>query len=300
MKSKLKVKNRGYGVLISCFLVGFFGSAAFLRARPEERVVNRRDGVANYQESQVIRAKKILNEGLFEAIKQGSLRGVTFLVEGGADPEAKNRCGRTPLNFAEYVAKKSPEELDRQAIIDFLRALDSERYTVDDATIIATARKIYGLNGGVLKGIIQVGKALAKVAKKVVPAKAAQKIAKSKVVKKAVESGAQAVKKSLPKSLAKAVPSTERIVNTLEDCLKYLGDMIEKGIFRKDIIRGGRQSYGVMKNSGELKKGDLLIQDNRHYEWELFDAGGKHRGAIDPKTGTIYKPADPTRQISTK
>jgi hypothetical protein len=85
---------------------------------------------------------------LFEAINQGSLKGVAFLIESGVDPTTENKCSRTPLDFAEYLASEYPEELERLATVDFLRDWDRKRYIVDDATIVATARKIWGLMGG--------------------------------------------------------------------------------------------------------------------------------------------------------
>ncbi|MDR0740155.1 MAG: hypothetical protein LBF34_00395, partial [Puniceicoccales bacterium] len=106
------------------------------------------DGAIDCRDWQVERAKKILNGVLFEAVKQGSLKGVTFLIERGANPTAESKCSRIPLEFAEYLANKNPEESERQAIADFLRHWDSEQYAIDDATITNAAREIWGLNGG--------------------------------------------------------------------------------------------------------------------------------------------------------
>jgi hypothetical protein len=46
------------------------------------------------------------------------------------------------LDFAGHLAEKYPEELERQAIVDFLRNWDSERQVVDDATVIAAADQV--------------------------------------------------------------------------------------------------------------------------------------------------------------
>ncbi|MDR2812400.1 MAG: hypothetical protein LBB05_01230 [Puniceicoccales bacterium] len=67
MKSKLSVKNENYGVLASFFLLGFSGNVPFLLADPEA-VANVGKGAVNDGEKQVARARKILNEALFEAI----------------------------------------------------------------------------------------------------------------------------------------------------------------------------------------------------------------------------------------
>jgi hypothetical protein len=54
-----------------------------------------------------------------------------------------------PLDFAEHLANKYPEESERQAIVDFLRDWDPEQHEVDDAAIVNGARRISGLDGGV-------------------------------------------------------------------------------------------------------------------------------------------------------
>ncbi|MDR1366831.1 MAG: hypothetical protein LBJ13_02915 [Puniceicoccales bacterium] len=306
MKSKLKVKNGKLGILVSFLLTGVTGNISILQANPEERITNAGDVTINRREKQVARAKKILDGALFEAVNQGNLKGVTFLVEGGADPTAEDRCDRTPLNLAERLAERNPEEPERQAIVDFFYNSEKEQYATDDATIVATAQEIWGLNGGGFKEFIKAGKAIvetvvkaAKSEVKNAKSEAIDKAVKPKIVK-AVESGSKAVKETVPKPVAKLVPESDRIVNTLADCVKYIEDKISKGICEKYKTIGDKRYYKVTKNHGELKKGDLLTQDNRHYEWELFNARGKHKGAIDPQKGTIYKPADPARHINVK
>jgi hypothetical protein len=52
------------------------------------------------------------------------------------------------LDLAEYLARKNSEEEERQEIADFLRDWTPEKYPVDDAVTVATAREVSGLNGG--------------------------------------------------------------------------------------------------------------------------------------------------------
>jgi hypothetical protein len=196
------------------------------------------------------------------------------------------------------VAEKNPEEPERQAIVDFLCDWDSEQHEVDDATIVNTAQEIWGLNGGGLGNLIKVGKKIAEVVKKI--AKPVEETVKSsKTVKKVVKSKAKVIKKSLPKPVAKAVPSTERIVNTLADCTKYIESKISDGICRKTNKFFRKQAlYEVTKNDGILKKGDYIYKDTTHHEIELMKSDMKtHRGAIDPKTGNLYKKGVPGRNI---
>jgi hypothetical protein len=95
-------------------------------------------------------------------------------------------------------------------------------------------------------------------------------------------------------------PKSERIINIPEDCTKYIDNKVSSGICRKHRSIDGRETYEVIKKDGLLKKGDLLTRDTRHHEWELLTERGKHKGAIDPKTGELYKPADPTKQLNVK
>ncbi|MDR2806589.1 MAG: ankyrin repeat domain-containing protein, partial [Puniceicoccales bacterium] len=94
------------------------------------------------------RAQKILNLGLFKAIEQKSLRGVIFLLEGGADPTKENERGQTPIDFAECRFEEDLEALEYEEIIEVLRDWSPEQYPVDERMIIARARKIWGLKGG--------------------------------------------------------------------------------------------------------------------------------------------------------
>ncbi|MDR2812401.1 MAG: hypothetical protein LBB05_01235 [Puniceicoccales bacterium] len=89
---------------------------------------------------------------------------MTFLIGSGADPTVENRRGRTPLDFAEYRAKKNPEALECQEIVDFLRHWEAERYGVDDAAVINAAKEIWGLDGGGKKNGI-----FGKVIEKIIP-----------------------------------------------------------------------------------------------------------------------------------
>jgi hypothetical protein len=95
-------------------------------------------------------------------------------------------------------------------------------------------------------------------------------------------------------------PKPERIVNTPEDCDKYAASKVSDRICKECKPIDGRGTYEVIKKDNILKKGDLLTRDTKHHEWELFNERGKHKGAIDPKTGKLYKPADPRKQINRK
>jgi hypothetical protein len=50
------------------------------------------------------------------------------------------------LDLAEYLAEKNSEEEERLEIVDFLRNWTPEKYPVDDAVIVATAREVSNLN----------------------------------------------------------------------------------------------------------------------------------------------------------
>jgi hypothetical protein len=123
-----------------------------IQANPEEKLVgieNTRDASSvNSRENQMARAKQILNRTLFETIKQGSLKGVQFLVECGVDPNAENKHGRTPLDLAERLAEEFPDNPVLQEIVNFLSHYDLSGYEVDDRLMVATAREIWGLHGG--------------------------------------------------------------------------------------------------------------------------------------------------------
>lgn len=39
----------------------------------------------------------------------------------------------------------------------------------------------------------------------------------------------------------------------------------------------------------KFEKGERISRDTQHHEWEYFSKEGIHKGAIDPKSGKIYK-----------
>ncbi|MDR3317753.1 MAG: ankyrin repeat domain-containing protein [Puniceicoccales bacterium] len=147
LKSNLRCKVGQ--VIIGSALMGNL-SISSIQADPE---VEQATDIANdfaidLQERQLIRAKKILNRELLRAIEQGSLKGVQFLVEHGADPNVKDNFDWPILHLAEQLAENFWEELDRQKIVDFLIDWDPNQHEISNITIITTARKIYGLIGG--------------------------------------------------------------------------------------------------------------------------------------------------------
>jgi hypothetical protein len=147
MKNKWKVKN---GIIANVFfLMACLGGVQASSPEGRKERENRFEVAANFsRERQVARARKILTHGLFEAIRQRSLRGVQFLVERGADPLAENGKGRRPLEFAEYLAEKYPEEPERREIVKFLCNYDPDQGEVEDRILLETARQIHGLMGG--------------------------------------------------------------------------------------------------------------------------------------------------------
>jgi hypothetical protein len=78
---------------------------------------------------------------------------------------------------------------------------------------------------------------------------------------------------------------------------KFIQDKINSGICKPGPIRDGRKTYEFIKKGGPFKKGDILTKDNRHFEAEWWRSSGKHQGAIEPKGGTVYKPADATKHL---
>jgi hypothetical protein len=94
-------------------------------------------------------------------------------------------------------------------------------------------------------------------------------------------------------------PKPQRVVNTPKDCDKYIGTKVSSGICDRTSTRfHGQTLYKVTKNDGILKKGDYIYKDKTHHEIELMKSDMKtHRGAIDPKTGKIYKEGVPGRNI---
>lgn len=71
-----------------------------------------------------------------------------------------------------------------------------------------------------------------------------------------------------------------------------------------DQIRGrytfmrGRQ-YKLKKGAKGFGKARYLKWDACHNDIEAFDKTGKHLGSMDPKTMRLYKPADPSKTITT-
>jgi hypothetical protein len=429
VKSSSKISN------IGLFFLGNFGWVTVMAGSADELGMNTESEYSFSQREQAVqRARKIVNSALFEAIKQGSLDGVAFLIERGADLSAENKQGRTPLDFAEYLAEKYPEEPEWQVIVDVLNNWDSEQYAVDDATVIATARKIWGLSGGGKAGKVKKAAKLAKkaakasakaerkgtttaiyaaeranaradaaalraaiankksestiksttgVTKEVVPSQEKTEVGKesginvaavaatvgsvalnfipgmgainaavkgAKVTKavwdggrtvwntyKAVNTAVAVADTALELSAdrgsktAKPVvnqsssgfvnppqspknnpkdpkdkdkkPSPEaskppRIVNTPEDCKKYIDNKISSKTCQKDKVDGNKQYFKIIKKDGILKKGDYIYKDTKHHEIELMKSDLKiHKGAIDPKTGNLYKEGVPGRNI---
>ncbi|MDR1906816.1 MAG: hypothetical protein LBQ03_01170, partial [Puniceicoccales bacterium] len=91
-KSNKKISN-----IVRCFFFfgTFAGAVTAVQANPEEEseISAENESPINRRERAVQRAKKIVNLALFDAINQGSLQGVRFLVESGADPMGENSHG---------------------------------------------------------------------------------------------------------------------------------------------------------------------------------------------------------------
>ena len=47
----------------------------------------------------------------------------------------------------------------------------------------------------------------------------------------------------------------------------------------------------------QFKKGEYISLDTRHWEWEWFGKNKKHKGAISPLSGELYKKAEIGRVI---
>jgi hypothetical protein len=93
-------------------------------------------------------------------------------------------------------------------------------------------------------------------------------------------------------------PKAPRIVNTPADCTKYIDNKVSSKICQKDKVDGNKQYFKIIKKDGILKKGDYIYKDTRHHEIELMKSDLKtHKGAIDPKTGNLYKEGVPGRNI---
>jgi hypothetical protein len=87
--------------------------------------------------------------------------------------------------------------------------------------------------------------------------------------------------------------SKGRVQNTPQDMQKFAQDKISKGILEKR----NDGSYEFIKNAGKFQKGDRLTKDLLHNEYEWWSKRGVHKGAIEPKGGTKYKPADSNRRL---
>jgi hypothetical protein len=69
-------------------------------------------------------------------------------------------------------------------------------------------------------------------------------------------------------------------------------------IYEKDKVERGIQYFRIIKNDDELKEGDYIYEDTTHHEIELMKSDRKtHKGAINPKTGKLYKDGVPGRNI---
>jgi hypothetical protein len=77
--------------------------------------------------------------------------------------------------------------------------LGAERYTVDDAVIVNTAKEVWGLPGGGWKNIIKTGKKIIEAVAEVVKSGVVETAAKSKPVQNAAQSASKNIKKALPK-----------------------------------------------------------------------------------------------------
>jgi hypothetical protein len=98
----------------------------------------------------------------------------------------------------------------------------------------------------------------------------------------------------------KEVEQKERIVSSKEEVSDFIRGKIDSGVCEKDRYVDGRQTYKVVKQEGNLNKGDLLTKDTLHNEVELWTQNGVHKGAIEPKRGILYKSADSTKYLNTK
>jgi hypothetical protein len=91
--------------------------------------------------------------------------------------------------------------------------------------------------------------------------------------------------------------SKERIQNSPQDIKEFLSNKLQKGICEKWKPIKGRQTYRFTRKEGKFKKDDWISHDTLHHELEWFNSKGIHKGAIDPKSGTKYKPADLRKNI---
>jgi hypothetical protein len=92
----------------------------------------------------------------------------------------------------------------------------------------------------------------------------------------------------------------ERIQNTAEDLDKFIKSKLDSGICQLGPIRDGRKTYEFIKKDGIFKRGDIFTKDYRHFEAEWWHPNGAHKGAIEPKGGTLYKAADASKHLNVK
>jgi hypothetical protein len=92
----------------------------------------------------------------------------------------------------------------------------------------------------------------------------------------------------------------ERIANTPHELDSFVQKKINDGVCVKDRIIGGEQIYKFIKKDGNFNKGDLLTKDGLHQEVEWWNSTGNHKGAINPKSGSKYKPADSKKHLNLK
>jgi hypothetical protein len=74
-----------------------------------------------------------------------------------------------------------------------------------------------------------------------------------------------------------------RIVSAKEKVSAFIRGKIDSGVCEKDRYVDGRQTYKVVKQEGNLNKGDLLTKDTRHNEIEWWTQNGIHKGAKNQK-----------------
>jgi hypothetical protein len=114
------------------------------------------------------------------------------------------------------------------------------------------------------------------------------------------------LKKTFNEDKAKTSTSGDRIQNTPQDADKYLsGLQSQKGLLgKKQISTDGREYYEFMQKTEykgvRFRKGDYISRDQLHHEIEWFRGAKMHRGAIDPKTGELYKGGEPSRILKIK
>jgi hypothetical protein len=91
--------------------------------------------------------------------------------------------------------------------------------------------------------------------------------------------------------------SKSRIQNSPQDIKEFLADKIQKGICEKWKPIKGKQTYRFTRKEGKFKKDDWFSHDTLHHELEWFNSKGTHKGAVEPKGGAKYKPADPRKNV---